>query len=364
MATTSRDYYEILGVARDADEKTIKDAFRALALQYHPDRNKASDAEEKFKEIAEAYTVLSNPQKRAVYDAGDMTGVAGVAPEDLFSGIDVSDLFGGLDPGFGGEGLFERFFGHRRPRGPRQGTHLEMVIVVPLERVRTGGEETVHVARPVTCTVCHGAGAPPDTPPRRCESCQGTGQRTTSQSDRGVLFQQITPCPTCHGRGSIIDKPCAECHGRGEVERTEDLTVTIPVGVEEGMALRVPGHGLPSPEANGPPGDLFVVVHSAPDVRFERHGADLWHVETIPLVDAVLGTTLDVPSLDSPVTVTVPPGTQPETVLRLQGKGLPAYGQRIRGSLYLRLRVQVPEQLSAEERTLYERLRMVRQQAP
>lgn len=362
MATTSRNYYEILGVARDADEQTIKDAFRSLALQYHPDRNKAPDAEEKFKEIAEAYAVLSNPQKRAAYDAGGMTGVGGFTPEDLSSGIDFSDLFGGLDLGFGGEGLFERFFGRRRPRGPRQGAHLEIALAVPLERVLTGGAETVHLRRPASCAVCQGSGAHPDTPPRRCEACQGTGQRTTSRRDGGVMLQQITSCPTCHGRGSIIEKPCAACHGRGETEHSEDIQVTIPAGVEEGMALRLPGRGLPSPEANGPPGDLFVVVHSAPSAGFERQGADLWRSETIPLVDAVLGTSLEIATLDGPATVTVPPGTQPDTVLRLSGKGLPLYGQQRRGSLYLRLRVHVPEWLSAAERTLYERLRTVRQQ--
>jgi molecular chaperone DnaJ len=153
-----------------------------------------------------------------------------------------------------------------------------------------------------------------------------------------------------------------ECHGRGETEHTEDLMVTIPAGVEEGMALRIPGYGLPSPETNGPPGDLFVVVHSTPDARFERQDADLWRSETVPLVDAVLGTTLEIPTLDGPATVTVPPGTQPETVLRLRGKGLPEYGRKTRGSLSLRLRVHVPKRLSAEERTLYERIRTVRQQ--
>jgi molecular chaperone DnaJ len=361
MATTSRDYYEILGVARDADEQTIKNAFRTLALQYHPDRNKARDAEEKFKAIVEAYAVLSNPQKRAAYDAGGMTGMGGVTPEDLFSGIDFSDLFGSLDLGFGGGSLFERFFGRRRPPGPRQGAHLEVAVAVPLERVLTGGEETVHLTRPAPCAVCHGSGAHPDTPPRRCDTCQGTGQRTTSRRDTGVVLQQITSCPTCHGRGSIIEKPCTECHGRGETEHTEDLTVTIPAGAEEGMALRIPGHGLPSPEAHGPPGDLFVVVHSAPHARFERHGADVWCSETVSLVDAVLGTTLEMPTLDGPATVTVPSGTQPETVLRLRGKGLPEYGRKTRGNLYLRLRVHVPERLTAEERKLYERLRTVRQ---
>jgi molecular chaperone DnaJ len=351
MAATQRDYYEVLGVSRDADEKAIKAAFRDLALQYHPDRNKAADAEEKFKEIAEAYAVLSNPQKRAAYDAGGVPW--GGTPEDLFRGVDFGDLFSGF--GFGGS-IFDRFF-HRRAPGPPRGADLEVELVIPLERVLTGGQETVRLTHPTPCATCHGTGAPPDTPPRRCEACNGTGQRVDSRRDRGVLLQQITTCPSCHGRGNIIDKPCTDCHGRGEMEREEELTVTIPLGVEEGMALRIPGHGLPSRDPGGTPGDLLVVVRSTPDARFERHGADLWRLEMVQVPDAVLGTRLEVPTLDGHATVTVPPGTQPDTVLRLPHKGLPVFGNPERGDLYLRVRVHIPEQVSAEERTLYERLR-------
>jgi molecular chaperone DnaJ len=174
------------------------------------------------------------------------------------------------------------------------------------------------------------------------------------------MFQQITTCAACHGRGSIIEQPCTECHGTGEVERDETLTVTIPVGVEEGTALRIPGHGLPSREHGGTPGDLFVVVRSAPDPRFERHGADLWRSETLEIPDAVLGTELAVPTLDDPITVTVKAGTQPGTVLRLHGKGLPVFGGSGRGELYVRVQVRVPEHVSREERKLYGRLRALR----
>jgi molecular chaperone DnaJ len=173
-----------------------------------------------------------------------------------------------------------------------------------------------------------------------------------------VTLQRITTCPACRGEGRIIDQPCPECSGRGQVEREETLTVKVPPGIEEGAALRVPGHGMPSGHAGGVPGDLFVIVHSAPDPRFERANAELWRTETVNVADAVLGTKLKVPTLDgAPVTVTVEPGTQPDTILRLRGKGLPEFGRRGRGDLHLRLKVRVPERPSAEERALYERLR-------
>jgi molecular chaperone DnaJ len=365
MATTSRDYYEVLGVPHEADEKTIKDAFRELALRYHPDRNKDPDAEERFKEIAEAYAVLSDSQKRAEYDAGGRMGVTGVSPEDLFRGIDFEDLFGGLGFDFGGGGLFDRFFRRsRRTYGPSQGANLEVALQVPLERVYTGGEETVHLAHPRTCTTCKGSGAKAGTNPRACDTCGGTGQQVISRRQEGIQFQQITTCPMCRGRGNIIDEPCTECRGRGQVQTDETLTVTVPVGVEEGMALRIPDHGLPSREPGGKPGDLYVVVRSTPDPRFERQGADLWRQETIQVEDATLGATVQITTLDGPVKVTIPPGTQPGAILRVPGKGLPEFGGSGQGNLYLRVDVRIPEQLSPEERKLYEQLRTVRNQRP
>ncbi len=355
MPTARRDYYEALGVSRDADQKTIKDAFRKLALQYHPDRNKEPGAEERFKEIAEAYAVLSDPKKRADYDAGGFAGVAGVSPEDLFGGINFEDIFGGLGFDFAGEGLFERFF-RRRPAGPPRGANLEVELVIPLERVATGGEETVRLRHPAACAACNGSGAQAGTAPRRCAACGGSGRHVRSRREAGVVFQQITTCQTCGGRGSVIDTPCRECQGRGEVEREETLTVKVPIGVEEGMALRVPGHGLPSPRG-GRAGDLYVVIRSAPDPRFERSGADLWRSETIAVTDAVLGADREVPTLEGVATVKVPAGTQSGAVLRLRRKGLPAFGGGARGDLYLRLIVEVPQRLSAEERRLYEQLR-------
>ena len=346
----------MLGVARDADEKVIKDAFRKLALQYHPDRNKEPGAEERFKEVAAAYAVLSDPKKRAEYDAHGFAGVANFSPQDLFAGINFDDIFGGLNFNFGG-GLFDTFFG-RRASGPPRGRNIEVELEVPLERVLTGGEEKLRYERPVSCPVCHGSGAKPGTAPRKCDKCGGSGRQVKSQRQRGVMLQQVTPCPACDGGGTIIDQRCTECNGNAQIVREETLTVKIPPGIEEGSALRVAGHGLPGERAGGLPGDLFVVVRSATDPRFERSGSELWRAESINVADAVLGTAFKVPTLDGdPVTVTVPPGTQPDTVLRLRGKGLPEFGSSRRGDLFVRLRVHIPERLSADERKLYERLR-------
>ena len=353
----------MLGVAKDADQKAIKDAFRALAMKYHPDRNKEAGAEDRFKEIAEAYAILSDPKKRAEYDARGFAGVQGFSQEDLFGGINFEDIFGGLNMDFGGFGFgggspFEGFF-HRRRSGPARGANIEVEVDIPLERVVSGGEEHVRLHRPASCEACHGTGAKSGTSPKPCDACKGTGRITrSSQKDKGhVLIQQISTCPQCHGRGSIIEQPCPECHGSGQTEKSEDLTVKIPKGVEEGMVLRIPGKGMTSGDAGGVTGDLYVVVRTRSDPRFQRDGADLIRQEVIPLTDAVLGTTLQVPTLEGSASVTIPPGTQPGAVLRLKGKGLPEFGNGHHGELYLRIDVRIPEKLSHEERELYEKLR-------
>jgi len=368
MAEKQRDYYEVLGVARDADAKAIKDAFRKLALKYHPDRNKAPEAEEKFKEIAAAYAILSDPKKRAQYDSAGFEGVADFTPEDLFAGIDFGDLFGDMGLGFDfGGGLFDRLFGGRRPRGPVRGGDLEVLMQVPLQRIYRGGEETVRLTHPMRCPACQGTGAKAGTTPRTCDACKGTGKKVVSHTQKqGVHFQQISTCPVCRGRGAVIDQVCEECHGLGRVEKEESLKITIPAGAEEGMALRVPGHGLPSPDnhpdTGGPPGDLYVIVRSQPDSRFERLGADLWRNETLEVADAVLGAHRRIDTLDGSVEVTIPAGTQPDEVLRLRGKGLPVYGSRRHGDLNIRIRVHVPENPSTKERELYEQLRALGEQ--
>ncbi len=358
MMSAQRDYYEVLGVAREADPKAIKDAFRNLALKYHPDRNKEPGAEDRFKEIAEAYAILSDPKKRADYDAQGFAGVAGFSREDLFGGIDFEDIFGGLNFDFGGGSPFAGFF-HRRHVGPERGANVEVDVWVSLERVLSGGAEEIRLTRPATCPACHGTCETGGVAPPKCEACAGSGRITHSRrsAKEQVLIQQITTCPSCQGRGSQLQHPCRQCQGLGEVEQEESLTVKIPVGVEEGLALRIPGKGMASPDPGGVAGDLFAVVRTRPDARFERVGANLLRPETIALTDAVLGATLNVPTLEGSASVTVPAGTQPDAVLRLKAKGLPAFGAGPRGDLYLRIGVRIPDQLTGPQRELYEKLR-------
>lgn len=358
----------MLGVPRDASAAQIKDSFRSLALQYHPDRNKSPEAQEKFKEIAAAYALLSDPAKRRDYDERGFAGVAGFSEQDLLRGVDFSDLFGGLGFDFGGlhagfgEGLFDGFFG-RRHREPTRGENIEVELRIPLSQVVKGGDAPVQVHRAAPCAACKGTGARNGTAPRPCPQCQGQGRQVNETHRAGgdgeVRVQRISPCPACQGRGQLIDQPCPACAGSRQTWSDETLTVNVPVGVEEGMALRVPGHGHAAAAAGGKPGDLFVVVRTEPDPRFERAGAHLWRVEPLSVPDAVLGTVLQVPTLDAPVAVTVPPGTQPDTVLRVAGRGLPAFGGGRRGDLYLRMQVLVPQQPGAQERALYQQLRQL-----
>ena len=298
--------------------------------------------------------MLSDPKKRAQYDAGGHAGVAGYSAEDLFGGIDFQDLFRGFDFDFGG-GLFDLFSRHRR--GPSQGDNIEVDIAIPLEKVASGGEETVRYKRYAPCQRC-GYGTADAKPPKACTACKGSGQQVTAQQKGNVSMRQISPCPVCHGSGKTIGQVCPDCGGRGEVEKTESLTVTIPVGVEDGMALRVAGRGMASPEPGGVPGDLYVVVRTRSDPRFQRDGADLWRQEILPLTDAVLGTKLEIQTLEGgKAKVDIPAGMQPETVLRLRDKGLPRFGGKGKGGLYLQVKIQIPDKLSREERELYEQLR-------
>jgi molecular chaperone DnaJ len=268
--------------------------------------------------------------------------------QDIFG----ADLFGGF--GLGG-GLFDKMFGHRS--GPRPGANLEMVVRVPFKRVLHGGLEPIQVRRLAQCASCKGSGAKAGTQPRNCDKCKGSGKEIRRQGSGAVVIQQISPCPDCDGRGDIIDSPCPDCAGRGQGERVESLTVTIPAGIEDGTALRVAGHGEPSEDPAGRPGDLLVIVETARDPRFVRRGADLWRDEIVSVADAALGSTLTVPTLEGEAAVKLPAGTQPDAALRLRGKGLPRFRGKGRGDLFIRIRVRVPEKLSREERELYERLR-------
>ncbi len=356
-----QDYYEILGVPRDADSKAIKKAYHKLAMRWHPDRNKSPEAEERFKAIATAYAILSDPKKRARYDAEGMEGVAHFSNEDLFSGLDLGDLFGDFGGGFGGS-VFDRLFGMggRRPARPARGQDLRVSIEVPLERIAQGGKETIRVTHPTLCPSCHGYGTRSGKAPPPCPACNGSGRKVeTRQEQRGnqqVQYQQVTVCPVCHGRGTRIEEPCESCGGYGQVEKEESLKITIPPGIEEGTVLRVAGHGMPGERPELVAGDLHVAVYSQPDSRFQRRGADLWRLQRVTVSEAVLGGKHRVPTLDGEVAVTIPPGTQPDEVLRLRGKGLPHFQGSGNGDLNLRIQVKIPERLSEEQRRLYEQL--------
>ena len=356
MATTQRDYYEVLGVPRDADQKKIKGAFRRLARKYHPDRSTEPGTEARFREITEAYGVLSDPAKRAAYDRHGFAGVTGITPEDVWSGIDFADLFGAGGPAFS-DGLFERLFGRAARPGPPRGADLEAMLTIPLRRVLTGGRETVTIARPGPCPDCSGSGALAGTAPRSCPACAGSGQRTTASRRGNVVIQQVSTCPDCGGSGTIIDQPCPACQGTGQAVRQDRVTVHIPAGIPDGTTLRIAGHGMPAPALGGEPGDAYVTIRAEADPRLARRGSDLWCELEVPVPDAVLGTTATVAGLEGDVTVTVPPGTQPGTTIPIAGQGLPHHRAPGRGSLNVVIAVRLPQTLTQRQRQLYQQLR-------
>lgn len=304
--------------------------------------------------------MLSDPKKRKEYDNRGFAGVSGFSQEDLFGGINFDEIFEGGDFGFDlggfGGGLFGSFFGGGRQRSSK-GEDIRVQVVVPLQKIVTGGEEEVRISHPRVCPLCNGTGAAPGTKPRICKSCNGSGNLINTRNEGNVSYQEIRPCLECGGRGKFIDTPCHKCGGTGMVDESETLKVNIPIGAEEGMVLRIPAHGKPSPKSDGKPGDLLVIVRTAYDARFKRAGADIWYTKTVELVDAVLGVEVEIPTLEKPIMVTIPQGTQPNAVLRISEKGLPHFGETKRGDIYLRLDVHVPDSLSQEERELYTRLR-------
>jgi molecular chaperone DnaJ len=358
MVDASTDYYAVLGVPHDADKATIKKAYHKLAMKWHPDKNKSPEAEEKFKQIAKAYAILKDPKKRAQYDRQGMEGVAHYTPEDLFGGFDLDDLFGDMGFSLGG-GVFDNLFGQRHTR-PAHGQDLRVSIHVPLQLINTGGKQTVHVSHPVICPKCHGYGTRTGTEPPPCPACNGTGRKVTTHTEnRGegnVQFQQISVCPVCHGRGTTITEPCPQCGGYGQYEKEDKLKINIPPGIEEGAMLRVTGYGMPGATAGQQPGDLYVSVFSQPDARFQRQGVDLWQTVELDVTDAVLGTEVKLPTLGKDVKVKIPPGTQPDDVIRLKDKGLPRYMASGHGDMKLRLNINIPKKLTEKQKALYEQL--------
>jgi molecular chaperone DnaJ len=343
--TNGKDYYEILGVPRNASEQEIKSAYRKLALQHHPDRNPGNkEAEEKFKEAAEAYSVLCDPDKRRRYDAFGQAGVGGGGFDPtIFS--DFGDILGDL---FG----FGDLFGRGRRAGPRRGADLRYTLEISFEEAAFGTETNIQIPRVEACGTCQGSGSAPGTTPATCSACNGSGQVTFTQG----FFSVSRTCGRCRGTGKIIANHCKECRGQGQVPAERKLQIKIPAGVDTGSQLRIGGEGEAG-SAGGPPGDLYVVVRVQDHAFFKRDGNNLYCEMPVSIAQAALGTVLDVPTLDGGKTrVNVPEGTQSGTSFRVRGQGVPNLGTRGKGDLHVAVRVVVPTRLTGEQRKLMEQL--------
>ena len=350
MATTQRDYYEVLGVARAADEGEIKRAFRRLARELHPDVNRHDpQAEDKFKEAAEAYEVLSDPERRATYDRYGHEGLrsGGYAPNfDTFGSVaDIFEaFFGGGFGGFGGGS-----------GGAVHGGDIAVAAEIDLADAADGTTVEVAYEAVSMCEHCRGNGAEPGTPIETCTRCQGTGQlRAVTRTPFGQVMR-TTACDVCHGDGRVPREPCKVCRGRGRRVEQSKVKVDVPAGIADGQRIRISGRGHTG-ERGGPPGDLYVLIRVREDPRFVRDGDDLVTVVDVPAPLAALGTVVDVPTVDGPVELEIPPGTQPHEILVVRGAGMPALRGRRRGNLRVVVNVQIPRHLDREQRELLERL--------
>lgn len=355
----TNDYYESLGVSRDASPDQIKQAYRKLALQFHPDRNKDAAATEKFKEISAAYAVLSDPQKRQQYDQYGPEGFAQqYSQEDIFRGAhfeDFEDLFRQF--GFGGD-MFSSFFGmggrggSRGRRGRQYGPDIQAQATITLEEVAQGSRKSMDLNHSKACDRCHGSRAEPGSSQRTCAICRGHGQVQQTRSAGFMRFVTVGTCPTCHGEGRTIEKPCSGCKGRGAVGVKETVQVHIPAGIENGMNLRLEGLGEAGPDG---PGDLYVQVHVQTHRIFRREGTDLYMDYPVSFAQAALGTTLDVPTLGGgKAKLKLPAGTQSHTLFRLRSEGLPNLRSGRKGDEYVQVVVEVPKSMSAQQKKLLE----------
>lgn len=341
-----RDYYEVLGVERTATVEVIKKAFRKQAMQHHPDRNPGdAQAELRFKEIAEAYSVLCDSEKRAQYDQfghsafgpGGFDGQRYTTMEDIFS------AFGDI---FGGGGGFGDAFGRRRS-GPQPGRDLKIVLDLTLEEIDSGVDRTVAVKRMENCEACRGSGAKPGTSASPCKTCGGRGQLHRNQG----FFTMATTCPRCRGAGQVIESPCTSCKGAGKVSEKSEIKISIPPGIEEGVRLRVPGQG-DAGDANAPRGDLYCVIHETEHKVFQRSGSDLMTELPFSYAQLALGDKVEIPTLRGRADMTIPAGTQSGKVFRLRNQGLPQLDGRGRGDQLVRVFIEVPTKLSDRQKEL------------
>ncbi|MFI5420559.1 MAG: molecular chaperone DnaJ [Nitrososphaerales archaeon] len=365
MSSEKRDYYEVLGVAKDADKDQIKSSYRKLALQYHPDRNKAAGAEERFKEISEAYAVLSDDAKRAQYDRFGHEGIQGrYSSEDIFRTANFDEIlrdlgFGGFG-GFGGS-IFDMFFGNMTGsgRGSRRGADLRYDLDLTLEQVASGLTTEIDIPRTERCTVCKGTGSRPGSTPRVCTECGGRGQVQRISSSGFAQFVRIETCRACKGKGEVLDNPCRDCKGNGTVQRNRKITVKIPAGIDGESSLRLRGEG-DAGESGTSAGDLYVMCHVLPHKVFKREESDLQCVVSVDLASAALGSTIQVPTIDGAgAEISLPAGSQTGATLRMKGKGMPILGSSGRGNELVTINVVVPTKLTEKQRDLLKQFKQI-----
>jgi molecular chaperone DnaJ len=346
---TKRDYYDVLGVTRGASDDDIKKAYRRKAMEHHPDRNKRPDAEAKFKEANEAYQVLADPNKRAGYDRFGHAGVGSDAGQAR--GFDGQEVFGGFGD------IFDSFFGDvgSRQRGRQRGRDVETRVTIPFEDAVLGTELEVGINHIEMCNHCTGSGSEPGTSTTKCQSCRGAGQVRQAQRTFFGQFTQVVTCPTCKGRGSLISTPCNICNGGGTERRKRKIAVGIPAGVENGMQVRLTGEGDASLNG-GQAGNLLISISVIPHKYFRRTGNDLVYELKISFPQAALGAEVEVPTLEGTEILKIPPGTQPSTVFRIRGSGVPEINGTRRGDLLISMGVDVPTSLDADQKLLLEEL--------
>lgn len=361
-----RDYYQVLGVSRDATEDEIKRAYRRLAMQYHPDRNNGDKAaEERFKEVTEAYEVLRDPEKRARYDRYGRAGLSGTGAGFGFHPFDLSEALNIFMRDFGGLGGFDAIFGggQRARRGRRRGQDIQVTVRLTLDEVAQGTRRTIKLRTLDRCPACQGTGVRGGGGPAPCRACGGSGEvRRATESLFGRIVS-VTACPYCGGEGTVIPDPCRQCNGDGRVKTERVVEVEIPAGISHQNYLTLRGQGAAGPR-NGPRGDLIVVVEVEEDPRFERRGDDLVYDLAISFSQAALGAEVTVPSPLGPVPLKIPPGIQSGTILTLRGKGLPNLSHGRRGNLHVRVQVWTPERLTPEQERLFRELAQLEGEIP
>lgn len=359
------DYYQILGVSRDVDKDELKRAYRRLARQYHPDVNKEAGAEDKFKEINRAYEVLSEPETRARYDRFGEAGVGGAASSAGYEYGDMggfADIFETIFSGFGG-GVGSQTGQSRRRNGPVRGDDLRLDLKLDFREAVFGGEKQIKIPHLESCNTCNGSGAKPGTGVKTCGTCNGAGQVRRATRTPFGSFAQVTACTSCNGTGQVIEEKCGTCHGAGREQETKKLQITIPPGVDNGTRLRVSGEG-DAGIRSGTPGDLYVYLFVESDKEFTREGIDIRSELTVSYLQAILGCSLEVNTVDGKETLNIPTGTQPNTVLILDNKGVPKLGNPVsRGNHLITIKVNIPNKISSEERELLEKLATVRGEA-